>query len=108
MYRFNGYDSRLERELEAMLMVMEALESYEQKIKVRGHSPLRNSLSFCLLSCDLYMTSFQYDIYGHSGEGYKFDMVKSSKPPKNNKERLDVLKVSYQPIIYALKCEHHI
>ena len=36
----------------------------------------------------------QYDIIGHSGEGYKFDIVKSDKPPKNNKERLDVLKVS--------------
>ena len=34
MYRFNGYDGRLEREMEAMLMVMEALEKYEHKIKV--------------------------------------------------------------------------
>ena len=35
MYRFNGYDGRLEREMEAMLMVMEALEKYENKIQVR-------------------------------------------------------------------------
>jgi len=34
MYRFNGYDGRLEREMEAMLMVMEALNKYEHKIKV--------------------------------------------------------------------------
>lgn len=34
MYRFNGYDSRLDREMEAMLMVMEALDGYDQKIKV--------------------------------------------------------------------------
>uniref|UniRef100_A0A8C7I9U4 von Willebrand factor A domain-containing protein 8 n=1 Tax=Oncorhynchus kisutch TaxID=8019 RepID=A0A8C7I9U4_ONCKI len=35
MYRFNGVDGRLERSMEAVCMVMEALESYEQKIKVR-------------------------------------------------------------------------
>ena len=34
MYRFNGYDGRLEREMEAMVMVMEGLEGYEHKIKV--------------------------------------------------------------------------
>lgn len=34
MYRFNGQDGRLDRELETMLMVMEAFESYEHKIKV--------------------------------------------------------------------------
>ena len=39
MYRFNGYDGRLNREMEAMLMVMEALEGYEQKIKVIDHDP---------------------------------------------------------------------
>ena len=40
------------------------------------------------------MFSFQYDIVGHSGEGFKFDMVKQDKPPKNNKDRLDVIKVN--------------
>lgn len=35
MYRFNGYDGRLERSLEACLMVMEALENFEHKVKVR-------------------------------------------------------------------------
>lgn len=34
MYRFNGHDGRLAREMEAMVMIMEALENYEQKIKV--------------------------------------------------------------------------
>ena len=34
MYRFNGHDGRLEREMEAMLMVMEALDGYEDKIQV--------------------------------------------------------------------------
>ena len=34
MYRFNGHDGRLWRQLEATLMMMEALESYEEKITV--------------------------------------------------------------------------
>ncbi|MEQ2167799.1 hypothetical protein GOODEAATRI_007715, partial [Goodea atripinnis] len=33
MYRFNGVDGRLERSMEAVCMVMEALESYEHKFK---------------------------------------------------------------------------
>lgn len=36
MYRFNGVDGRLERSMEAVCMVMEALESYEHKFKVRA------------------------------------------------------------------------
>ncbi|ELU02005.1 hypothetical protein CAPTEDRAFT_192877 [Capitella teleta] len=80
MYRFNGHDSRLEREMEAMLMVMEGLESYEQKIK--------------------------YDIVGHSGEGYKFNIVDSSKPPKNNKDRLDVLKTLQAHAQFCISGDH--
>ncbi len=46
MYRFNGYDGRLEREMEAMIMVMEGLEGYEHKIKVNSFLSIvyRNSL----------------------------------------------------------------
>ena len=35
MYRFNSYDGRLEREMETVIMAMEALEGYEEKIKVK-------------------------------------------------------------------------
>lgn len=35
MYRFNGVDGRLERSMEAVCMVMEALENYEHKFKVK-------------------------------------------------------------------------
>lgn len=34
MYRFNGVDRRLERSMEAVCMVMEAFENYEEKFKV--------------------------------------------------------------------------
>jgi len=65
MYRFNGQDSRLDRQLETLLMVMEAFEGYEQKIK--------------------------YEILGHSGDGFSFKFMKPDSPPKNNKDRLDIL-----------------
>lgn len=69
MYRFNGVDGRLERSMEAVCMVMEALESYEHK--------------------------FKYDITGHSGDGYDIELVRADKVPKNNKERLKVLKAMH-------------
>ncbi|GAB1605806.1 von Willebrand factor A domain-containing protein 8-like [Argonauta hians] len=69
MYRFNGHDHRLEREMAAVLMVMEALEGYDTKLK--------------------------YEIFGHSGENYDTSFVKFDKAPKNNKERLTVLKTMH-------------
>ncbi|XP_050294276.1 LOW QUALITY PROTEIN: von Willebrand factor A domain-containing protein 8 [Anthonomus grandis grandis] len=66
MYRFNGYDGRLDRELEAVVLVMEALEGFEDKIK--------------------------YDIIGHSGEEYNINFVSRDNPPKNNKHRLEVIR----------------
>ncbi|KAL4635681.1 von Willebrand factor A domain-containing protein 8 isoform X1 [Arapaima gigas] len=69
MYRFNGVDGRLERSMEAVCMVMEALESYEHK--------------------------FKYDIVGHSGDGFDIKLVKSDQIPKNNKQRLKVLKTMH-------------
>jgi len=66
MYRFNGVDNRLERELEAVLMVMEAFKGFENKIL--------------------------YDIYGHSGDGYNLKFVDANLTPKNEAERLKLLK----------------
>ncbi|XP_029645766.1 von Willebrand factor A domain-containing protein 8 [Octopus sinensis] len=69
MYRFNGHDRRLEREMSAVLMVMEALEGYDTKLK--------------------------YEIFGHSGENYDAPFVKADQAPKNKKERLVVLKTMH-------------
>ncbi|XP_060732399.1 von Willebrand factor A domain-containing protein 8 [Tachysurus vachellii] len=69
MYRFNGVDGRLERSMEAVCMVMEALENYEHK--------------------------FKYDIVGHSGDGFDIELVRCDKVPKNNKQRLKVLKTMH-------------
>uniref|UniRef100_A0A3P9LZX2 von Willebrand factor A domain-containing protein 8 n=1 Tax=Oryzias latipes TaxID=8090 RepID=A0A3P9LZX2_ORYLA len=69
MYRFNGVDGRLERSMEAVCMVMEALENYEHK--------------------------FKYDLVGHSGDGFDIPLITTNKVPKNNKERLKVLKTMH-------------
>ena len=66
MYRFNGTDSRLERELEAVLMVMEAFEGYQDKIS--------------------------YDVVGHSGDGFNIKFIDAKSTPKNEAERLKMLK----------------
>ncbi|XP_076766995.1 von Willebrand factor A domain-containing protein c12.2 [Xylocopa sonorina] len=69
MYRFNGYDRRLDRELEACVMVMEAFSGYEGK--------------------------FQYDIVGHSGDDYNIAFVKHTQPLADNKRRLEVIKTMH-------------
>ena len=97
MYRFNGYDGRLEREMEAMVMVMEGLEGYEHKIKVflKVSKEFYLSRFWKIKNSRLHMgIHFQYDIIGHSGEGCNFEIVKAGTPPKNNKDRLDAVKVS--------------
>ncbi|KAI1716295.1 AAA domain (dynein-related subfamily) domain-containing protein [Ditylenchus destructor] len=66
MYRFNGYDQRLQKSLEAALLVMEAMEGSSDKLK--------------------------YDIVGHSGDGPKIPFVRHNALPRNEKEKLDTLK----------------
>lgn len=68
MYRFNSYDGRLDRELEAVVLVMEAFEGFEDKI--------------------------QYDIFGHSGDADRIEFVTRKNSPKNNKERLNIIRVT--------------
>ncbi|XP_067641687.1 von Willebrand factor A domain-containing protein 8 [Eurosta solidaginis] len=69
MYRFNSYDGRLDRELEAVVMVMEAFDGYEKKIV--------------------------YDIVGHSGEGWEIPFVCAGKPPKTDKERFETIRMMH-------------
>ena len=43
MYRFNGHDGRLEREMETIIMAMEAFDGYEDKIQVRTTVTIPNN-----------------------------------------------------------------
>ena len=67
MYRFNGTDGRLNRQIEALLMVMEGLDSKIAKEKIK------------------------WDIVGHSGDSRYIPLSHADNPPKNDKERLKVL-----------------
>lgn len=69
MYRFNGLDNRLQRQIESIVLVMEAFDGYEEK--------------------------FKYEIIGHSGEEFNIQFSPFKNPPKNNKEKLDVIKKMY-------------
>ncbi|XP_017778440.1 PREDICTED: von Willebrand factor A domain-containing protein 8 [Nicrophorus vespilloides] len=80
MYRFNSYDGRLERELEAVVLVMEAFEGFEDKIT--------------------------YDIIGHSGETDRIEFVKKGEPPKNNMERLNIVRVMHAHSQYCWSGDH--
>ena len=68
-YRFNGYDRRLDRMLECALLVMEAFQGFDD--------------------------IFQYEIVGHSGDDYKLPVVEMKDVPKDNKERLDVMRIMH-------------
>jgi len=65
MYRFNGFDNRLNRCLQAAALVMESLDGMDEK--------------------------FAYSIVGHSGDSRCIALVDFGDPPKNSKERLRVL-----------------
>uniref|UniRef100_G3R371 von Willebrand factor A domain-containing protein 8 n=1 Tax=Gorilla gorilla gorilla TaxID=9595 RepID=G3R371_GORGO len=80
MYRFNRMDGRLERTMEAVCMVMEAFENYEEK--------------------------FQYDIVGHSGDGYNIGLVPMNKIPKDNKQRLEILKTMHAHSQFCMSGDH--
>lgn len=80
MYRFNGHDQRLERMMESALMVMEALEGFTDK--------------------------FKYDIIGHSGEERAIPLVKSSNLPKNEKDRLEVMRTMLAHSQFCMSGDH--
>ncbi|KAL4703226.1 hypothetical protein ACJJTC_012985 [Scirpophaga incertulas] len=69
MYRFNSYDGRLERSMEAVVLLTEALKGYETRIR--------------------------YDIYAHSGEEHALELVRVDHPPENEKERLQIIRTMH-------------
>lgn len=80
MYRFNGYDRRLDRELEACVMVMEGFCGYEGK--------------------------FKYDIVGHSGDEFNICFVDNNQPPADNKQRLEIIKTMHAHSQYCMSGDH--
>ncbi|XP_061716491.1 von Willebrand factor A domain-containing protein 8 [Cydia pomonella] len=69
MYRFNSYDGRLERSMEAVVLLTEAMKGYETRIR--------------------------YDIYAHSGEEKALELVRVDRPPENEKQRLQIIRTMH-------------
>ncbi|KAL0838604.1 hypothetical protein ABMA28_016694 [Loxostege sticticalis] len=69
MYRFNSYDGRLERSMEAVVLLTEALRGYEARIR--------------------------YDMFAHSGEDHALELVRVDRPPENEKERLQIIRTMH-------------
>ena len=44
---------------------------------------------------------FAYDIVGHSGDEHAIELVRKNQPPKNNKERLKLLKLMYTHTMFC-------
>jgi hypothetical protein len=65
MMRFNGHDQRMDRSLEAALMLMESFKGHEDK--------------------------FDYRFYGHSGDSPALELMEEGGHPKNEKEMFAVL-----------------
>lgn len=80
MYRFNGYDGRLDRELEAVVMIMEAFQGFDSKI--------------------------QYDILGHSGESPCIPFIDHKNPPMNDKVRFETIKMMHAHSQYCWQGDH--
>jgi hypothetical protein len=79
MYRFDGVDSRLKYELQAIVLVMEAMESLEE---------------------------WDYCIVGHSGDDAVIPLVRYGDKPKDEKERLKILKVMHAHTQYCSSGDH--
>uniref|UniRef100_A0A2A4JAX2 von Willebrand factor A domain-containing protein 8 n=1 Tax=Heliothis virescens TaxID=7102 RepID=A0A2A4JAX2_HELVI len=69
MYRFNSYDGRLERSMEAVVLLTEALKGYEARIR--------------------------YDMLGHSGEEHALELVRVDRPPEDEKKRLQIIRTMH-------------
>ena len=76
MYRFNSYDERLNRCLQATALVMESFDGMKDK--------------------------FDYSIVGHSGDSRCIDLVPFGEPPTNAKERMRILQTM---IAHSQFCE---
>jgi len=80
MYRFNGMDQRLERLLEATLLIMESFAGFGAK--------------------------FSYAIQGHSGDSPRVPFVEYGSEPKDRKERLKVLQRMYVHTQFCSSGDH--
>ena len=93
-------------------MVMEAFEGYKDKFKVGfqyfsiAHRSRANTLEWFSILCFIKPNFAQYEIWGHSGDGYEIPLITSEKPPLNNKERLEVIKTMHAHAQFCMSGDH--
>eukprot|EP00164_Ancoracysta_twista_P004354 GFYU01005864.1.p1 GENE.GFYU01005864.1~~GFYU01005864.1.p1 ORF type:complete len:442 (-),score=92.80 GFYU01005864.1:38-1363(-) len=80
MYRFNGYDGRLENLMQTAVMIMESLHGFDQK--------------------------YEWSMVGHSGDSEAIPLVEFGKPPKNEKERFAVCQTMHAHAQYCWSGDH--
>ena len=107
-YRFNGEDRRLDRCLETAVMVMEALDGFEQKCALH-----RLTIS-AVLCKDAHVSGrrmaqcrrYAYAIVGHSGESAAIPFVDFGNAPSNRKERLKARRTACARTAIAVLVEY--
>ena len=80
MYRFNGYDSRLTRCLEATNLIMESFDGMQDR--------------------------YDYSIVGHSGDSPCIPLVEFGEPAANEKQRMRVLQTMIAHSQYCMAGDH--
>ena len=80
MYRFNGYDERLTRELEVANLIMESFDGMEHR--------------------------YEYSIVAHSGDSPVIPLVEFGIPPTNEKERMKILQKMVAHTQYCQSGDH--
>ncbi|ELK10022.1 hypothetical protein PAL_GLEAN10015254 [Pteropus alecto] len=58
------------------------------------------------LSASLLLPARKYDIVGHSGDDYNIDLVPINRIPKDNKQRLEVLKTMHAHAQFCMSGDH--
>jgi von Willebrand factor A domain-containing protein 8 len=80
MYRFNSYDGRLERMLEAAVLIMESMPGFEDKIS--------------------------WSLVGHSGDTPCVEFVRFDEPPTDRRQRFQVLQKMVAHTQYCMSGDH--
>ncbi|XP_030874342.1 von Willebrand factor A domain-containing protein 8 [Leptonychotes weddellii] len=57
-------------------------------------------------SLRVILDNLQYDIVGHSGDGYSIGLVPLNKIPKDNKQRLEILKTMHAHAQFCMSGDH--
>ncbi|KJE89891.1 hypothetical protein CAOG_008496 [Capsaspora owczarzaki ATCC 30864] len=111
MYRFNGFDGRLDRMLEAALMIMESFAGFEHKFSYEliGHSGDGPDIQFVPMQ-DAPSRSSSYGSTKKSTSSSTGSSLEEhgsrGKMPKTDKDRLRILQTMHAHAQYCISGDH--